>query len=311
LKKFLIKITVFTLLIFLVDKSFYWVKNLSAQKEIDKRLEKIINGELESDILIFGSSRGARNIIASQIEDSLGVSTFNLSYPGSDITFHEYLLRKVIERGNKIPKTVILAVDAGTQLKKDESITFRYDRLYPLVKYDDVLETLIERGEKNKWMSKLFILHQLSKVNFDLRQKNFTALDSMLTCGSMPITSQKENFKTRTFKISENSYSNSNEIEEKISAMNNFEKLCRKNNIQLVVAFSPIFSTFNETYSNRIEQLYDGKNVNFMYYDFSNKSYLDNKYFHDYTHLTKSGAVIFTNDLIKYLKNNVLYLVNI
>jgi uncharacterized membrane-anchored protein YitT (DUF2179 family) len=48
--------------------------------------------------------------------------------PGSDVTFHEFALRMLLEnKGNKKPKTVILVVDDGDEVKASKSLKFRLD----------------------------------------------------------------------------------------------------------------------------------------------------------------------------------------
>ena len=143
------------------------VRNSAPEREVDRRLEKIVTGNIKSDILIYGSSRGARSVIAKVFTDSLGISAYNLSFPGSDITFHEYLLRLTLEtKGNKKPKTVILVVDDSDELKVSKSLKFRLDRMYPLVKYKAIREELVRRKEKKPILNELFVIHQLNKSNF-------------------------------------------------------------------------------------------------------------------------------------------------
>ena len=103
MKKFLISVFIFCAIFFIIDKAFYFFMERSAALEKDNRLEKVITGKMNKDIILLGSSRGARDIIASQIEDSLQLSTYNLSYPGSDIEFHEFLLKSVL-KFNKAPR---------------------------------------------------------------------------------------------------------------------------------------------------------------------------------------------------------------
>ncbi|UPT70590.1 MAG: hypothetical protein M0D53_16190 [Flavobacterium sp. JAD_PAG50586_2] len=103
MKLFLKRLLLFSLIFFIVDKAFILVRSRCNENEYDKRLELILNGAMNKDLLIFGSSRGARGVIASQIEDSLNVKCYNLSYIKSNIEFHEFLL-KVLIRHNKSPK---------------------------------------------------------------------------------------------------------------------------------------------------------------------------------------------------------------
>src|SRR5262245_26022988 len=67
LKIFWIRIFIFSLCFFALDKLFVFQRNRISSLEVDTRLENIVSGQMNKDVLIFGSSRGARNIIASQI----------------------------------------------------------------------------------------------------------------------------------------------------------------------------------------------------------------------------------------------------
>ena len=186
MKKFIITILLFAVVFFLFDKLFYVFIYTAPSKEVDKRLELLITGNINKDLIIIGSSRGARNIIANQIEAKTGLTSFNLSYPGSDIEFHEFLLKTLL-KFNKPPKVILLPIDNAAELTQNETIKFRLDRLYPLVKYNYISQELVNRNEKNDKLLKYFMLHRICKSNFSIQQKHFTPLDTILPCGSMPI----------------------------------------------------------------------------------------------------------------------------
>ena len=149
MKHFLYKILLFCLAFFVFEKLFYFVLFLAPTLENDKRLEMVINGEMNKDLIILGSSRGARSIIAGQIEDSLNISAYNLSYPGSDITFHEFMLRSLIKYNDK-PRVVLLAVDDTIEFV-ESNLEFRFDRLYPLAEYNYINNEIILSKENNFW----------------------------------------------------------------------------------------------------------------------------------------------------------------
>ena len=148
MKKFLLTLAALLVLFLAFDRLFLFFVYISPSKETDKRLELVLNGKINKDVIILGSSKGARDIIASQLEKEIGKTTYNLAYPGADVQFHEFLLRALLKFNNK-PKMVILTVDNPIEVLPDSLITFRLDRLYPLVKYDYVNQELIERDEKN------------------------------------------------------------------------------------------------------------------------------------------------------------------
>lgn len=292
----------FFLLLFLIfDKLFYPFLLISPDLEADRRLDYIINGKMKKDLLIFGSSRGARNIIAGQIEDSIHISAYNLSYPGSNIEFHEFLLRTLIHF-NEIPKFALLAVDEE-EFTPRESINFRLDRLYPLSKYDYINEELISRGQKT-FLSKILVLERINKRNFDIRKKQFSALDTIISCGSMPISFQSPKWKYN-FNDKLRQYDQATEQVDKIKAFEKFVNLCSENGIQLIVVFSPNFRPYNDRLENRVRELVDSK-VNFYLYDTLNSIYKDSFYYFDNSHLKKNGSEIFTNEIIDYLKTGHL-----
>lgn len=86
MKKFILNLFIFGAIFFLFDKIFLLLIGYVPRLEVDKRLEDLMNGNINKELVVLGSSRGARNVIAGQIEEKTGISSFNLSYPGGDIT---------------------------------------------------------------------------------------------------------------------------------------------------------------------------------------------------------------------------------
>ncbi len=302
--KFAAKLLLFAGVFLIYDKIFIIVANRSAEAEVDKRLEYLIKGEINKDIIIIGSSTGSRDIIAEQIEDSTGISTYNLCYPGSNVEFHEFILRTLV-KFNEPPKIVLLVVDDNAELLDDKTITFRKDRLSPLVKYPFIRQELINRGDKDKFFSKFLILHQLNKANFDLRKKIFTPLDTIMNCGSMPISWQREGISWH-YRTGERAYTADSELIDKIRAYKEIIKTCRSNNINLVIVFPPVYKTHSKSFENRIKELSNGK-VYFYVYNTENPIYRNKDYFYDESHLIRKAAVVFTNELklfLNYLVEN-------
>lgn len=280
------------------------VRNYSPSKEIDKRLEKIITGKINADIVIFGSSRGARNVLAENIYKETGISCYNLSYPGSDIDFHDFLLSELLDNKNRKPKVVILVVDDPDEFLSNTSIHFRLDRLYPLVKYNKIRNKLVELGEKNNVLSILSITHQLNKSNFDFRQKHFTELDSLLPLGSMPISFQRKNYEFVFTKPT--SYPLNKEMIFKRNKFIHFVNNCKNNNISLIIAFPPNFGVANKGFEKRIYDLSNNKNVYYLSYNKQDERYRKMEFYFDHGHLNIKGAEIFTGELISFLNNNIL-----
>ncbi|MFN5149796.1 MAG: hypothetical protein ACK46O_09860 [Flavobacteriia bacterium] len=301
MKKFLIRLVIFTVFFFLVDKLFIFVRNAGPQLEVDRRLEMILEGQINAEVLVFGSSRGARSVIAQRFIDSLGVSAYSLAYPGSDVTFHEYLLRQTLEvKGNKKPKTVILVVDDSDELKPAKSLKFRFDRMYPLVKYKSVRDEMVKRKEKKPIITELLVLHQMNKSNFLFKQRKFTKNDSIMPCGSMPISHQKKTF-DKKYNTEIYNYTREDELIQKIKAFRAFKDHCKDNNIQLIVAIPPNFRKVTIGFVPRLKQVMDGHGTIFMYNE-TRPEYSNPDFFFDNTHLQKAGSEIYTMELVHYYK---------
>lgn len=297
MKKFIITIVLFSIAFFLIEKLLYVFLLVSPSLEYDQRLEKVINGEMNKDLIVLGSSRGAHNIIAGQIGDSLNISAYNLSYPGSDIEFHEFILQSVI-KFNKTPKIVLLALDDPSELLPSESISFRLDRLYPLAKYDYINDEMINRNEKSI-LSYFLVAARMNKTNFDIRKKHVTDVDTIADCGSMPISFQRKE-REYTYENTTEKYDVSEESQRKVESFLKLQKLCTENKIKLYLVFPPNFRKHSNSFEKRMKQLANS-DVSFLFYNPMNKVYQDKTYFYDEAHLRKNGAVIFTNELINQL----------
>lgn len=270
---------------------------ISPGLEKDDRLEKLINGQINKDIVIIGSSRGSRNLIASEIEKKTGKPTFNLSYPGSNIEFHEFILRTLLKFNQK-PETIILSIDDPTFLLNDFSLEFRYERFYPLIKYDYLVQEMIDRGEKN-YLAKYFALSRISKSNFNFKEKEFSALDTLTDCGSMPISFAQSEIEFEYDSIPKE-YPRIEEDENRINAYIRFQERCLHENVRLITIFSPNYRAHNIDFENRVRELSLDNNILYVY-DHKNKIYKDFQYYYDRTHLKNNGALVFTNEIVSNL----------
>jgi hypothetical protein len=300
MKHFIVKILIFSIVFFAFDKLFILLRNRAPELEVDRRLEVLLQGKMDADLLIFGSSVGARGIIASTLSKELNIKAYNLSYPGSNIDFHEYLLTQLLENGNKKPKTILLTLDEPAELVLNSSINFRLERLYPLIKYPKVREELLAREEKSKLLSALFVLYQFNKSHLDLRKKNFTAHDSIMNCGSMPSYYVTNDF-PKTYGLKSNPYKKENESTILLGKFNSFVQLCYYNQIKLVLVFPPKFRPRNISFEERMIALTRNK-ASYLFYNDQNPAYQNKFYYVDASHLRANGAELFSHDVAQFLK---------
>lgn len=303
MKKFALKLLLFAAIFLIYDKIFILVARRSAETEIDKRLEYLLKGEINKDIIVAGSSTGSRDIIASQIEEETGQSVYNLCYPGSSVEFHEFIMNTLVQF-NEAPGVVLLMVDDDIELVPRESLIFRKDRLYPLVEHKHIWKELAKQENTGPIFSSFMLLQRLSKYNFDLRQKSFTPLDTIMECGSMPISWKSKNMQLE-YNYKERLYTTEKELPEKVAAFQGIIETCQANNIKLVLVFPPIFEAHSKSFENRIRKL-AGEGVEFFIYDTDNEIYRNEDYYNDQNHLMRKGAEVFTNEIINFLNTDLL-----
>lgn len=299
MKSFALKLLLFLLVFLAYDKLFILVANRSAKTEVDKRLEYLIKGEINKEVVIIGSSRGSRDIVAGQIAEETGLSTYNLCYPGSSLEFHDFILQTLL-KFNEHPKLLVLVVDdSGAFMEGGDRILFRRDRLYPLVRYPYVWKEMAKRGYLDNELAGVIVLQRLNKYNFDLRLKTVSPIDTIIACGSMPITWQDKNT-VWEYNSNEQAYPMEEELPEKVSAFRNMVQTCEEMGIKLVIAFPPNFKKPSAAFENRIKEL-SGENVLYHHFDTENPIYKNKDYFFDTEHLMSEAAHIYTDELIDFL----------
>lgn len=301
MKRFILNIILFIAVFFIVEKSSYYLLYKAPEKEIDKRLANVINGDLNKALIVMGSSRGAGNILAGQLEAETGISSFNLSYQGTNIEFHDFVLTTLLKY-NKAPKKLVLSIDSPHAFFKEKSLDFRIDPLLPLSGNNYINNVLIERGENNM-LSKCFYLGRVSVSNFNFKIKKQRPNNPIDAFGSMPLLKRSNKSKALTFDSNIIDYTLSLESQEKLQAFKHIQELCKDNNIELVCVFSPSFRAFHNQFFNRFKQLLHPENKLFVY-NLERDVYTDANYFYDNAHLNSEGAKIFTTELSTFINLN-------
>jgi hypothetical protein len=299
MKKFLKNILIFTLVFFVVDKLFYWKIESLPKRELDKRLEWILEGKMNKDILIFGSSRAQHNLYADAIQDSLKETTFNLGYRGSTINFQLFILKKVLKHNTK-PKKILLTTDDSSEFLIDKTLQFRYDKLYSLVKYQEITADLIVRKELSPFAYLLYSA-RLGWKQFS-GTKPPDKFDQWTAAGTVLLEESTVGFENK--KKTSRKYIVNKEVLERLTAFDEFQKICQENAIELFVLIPPNFSNINKGFVDRVEDLIRDKKSNFYYEDTIHSMSSEN--FYDESHLNKQGAVLYTNKIIKKMKEAAL-----
>ena len=299
MKQFLKTIIIFSVIFFIIDKSAYFILKRTSALQSDKKLELIMNGSLEKELLILGSSRGIGGIDTELIEKETGLTSYNISYRGSDLVFQDFILETYLKYNTK-PDKLLLVIDNPYLFMQHTNLGFRYDRLYALASHNYINDKLIELN-KHSVASNFFYFSRLhgNQLRFTkVKTSNNWLIDDY---GSQIVHGRSKDFQNMSFQES-TGYLNIEENGPKLKAFENIKRSCLENNIELHLIFPPNFSSFNKEFYNRFKTSIPS-DLPVYIYDQSNQNYLNPNNFYDPAHLNNKGARYFTKELATYLKN--------
>ncbi|MFN3917698.1 MAG: hypothetical protein ACK4K0_08140 [Flavobacteriales bacterium] len=309
MKKFIIKISLFTLFI-----PFFWIVSvtifgylapISIQKNIVYRpisyghmhtrlseLEKIND---KPDIIVFGSSHAYRGV-DPRIFDKNGVTLFNMG--SSSQTPIQSLALAEIYLDHLNPKTVLIEV-------------------FPSTFSSDGVESSIDLLSNSPFMHKSYnkMVFSVNKIkiyntliyayanNFIFKKKYFEDTikgeDKYVSGGFVEKVISKHppetKFKPHTIVF--------NPKQKK--AFSSFINFIKSRNIKIVIFQSPItVNRYNSIENSKqidsyFESFCDDKNV--VYFNFNNMLKFDNTYFYDSHHLNQKGVETFNQSLLNFL----------
>jgi hypothetical protein len=296
MNQFLKQVVILFLIFFIAEKAVYYFINNAPKKEQDNRLELVLKGEMNKDVIVLGSSRGAHGLDAELLEKKIQKETYNLSFRGSDIVFQEFVLKKLLKY-NKAPERILLVIDNIYEFKDNKTLNFRIDRLLPLKNYSGINDELIKRDKKSV-LSKILCLSRVSREDFNLKKIKSAPQNQINSHGSILLDPNiKEDFSYINLKTN---YSILNENTNKLKAFENIQKLCDEYQVELFYVFPPDLKTFNNSFFKRFKKLVSNERK-IIVYDTTDLRYKESRYFKDETHLAKTGASIFTTEISTYL----------
>ncbi|WP_417557628.1 hypothetical protein [Mesoflavibacter zeaxanthinifaciens] len=298
MKRFLLHIAVFVLLFLIIDQIFYVFIAHAPKKEDDQRLQYVLDGQMNKDVIVLGSSRGANNIIAKQLENSTGLATYNLSYRGSNIEFQEFLLKTLLKY-NQPPKYLCLVIDNSLEFKTVATLNFRYDRLFPLKNYAYINDYLVSHRKQNV-LSKYLNLARVKRKDFIWSPKPVLPINVLTSHGAKINILDADS--TLVYKRDIKTYDTAEEEQVKLNAFKSIQQICETKDIHLIYVFPPNFVVFNTSFYKRFKAL-DVDVNNVMIYNQKEMKYQDYKYFRDESHLNKFGAEVFTKELSDFIKS--------
>ncbi|MFM9826122.1 hypothetical protein [Flavobacterium sp.] len=313
MKKFIVQISLFLMPIFLISyyADNYISENLKKSNSFAKKeystWNAILEGKVNSDIVIYGSSRAWVHISPLMISNSLNVSVYNLGIDGHNFWL-QYLRHTLLLKYNVKPKMIILSLDVFTLQKIDN--LYNSDQFLPYMLWDEsIKESTISYNSFNSLDYEIPLLRYLGRSK---------AINASFSINK----SDKKIERIRGYQAKDRQWNS--DFDKAKKAMKNYEKPldigsvilfeqflneCKSKDIKLLFVYSPEYIEGQKFVKNRGEiiSLYEkySKKYNIPFYNYSNDSLShDKKYFYNATHLNKTGAELFTKRLIDSLKKH-------
>jgi len=250
MKQFIIKLTLFLVILAAIDFSFgqlfTYLQNRAPYGNWQRF--RYINNEMTDDIIIMGSSRASHHYVPQMIEDSLDVSCYNCGVDGNGILMFLANYRMFSERYQ--PKVIVYDL-SGFDVNPDDHSTYLgwlkpyYNRNGVAEIIDDIdpLEKYKLQSHLYQWNFKFIQLLTDNVAQFVHTEKGYKPLS-----GTMNYEPGKDN-NQHTSKESKYEYDDL-----KIRYLKEIILSCKRNGTQLILALSPFY---NATSSEKFRPIFD------------------------------------------------------
>jgi hypothetical protein len=269
---------------------------------------QLMQGRVNADVIISGSSRAAYHYDPRVIESVTGRTAFNIGRAGTQTDVQLAVLKAYLEHNRK-PKLIVHNLDAFSFVTSREI----YDPvLYVPYLRDEAIYGPLRRIDPSMTKSRYIPLY-----GYVVEDMNFTWVEGLRALlGFSPKEDYFLGFSPRDIKWSDEfrkfkaSKPHGVEFPVEAGGVEALEQLieeCRANEIPLVLVYSPEFSGMQEMTNNRAEIFAQFQNLASKYHvplwDYSDwKSNGDRKLFYNSQHLNATGAELFSGDLANRLK---------
>jgi hypothetical protein len=277
---------------------------------------KIVQGQINADIIITGSSRAISHYDPRIIEAVTGHTAFNLGRNGSQTDMQLAVLKTYLAH-NRNPKLVLQNLDAFSFVTTREV----YDpaQYMPFLDQPDIYAALHHINPQLWWKTKYLPVYGYAaedmRFNWILGLKGFFGWSPRedFFSGFNPRvgrwTADFENFKTThgsgaTFDVEP----------EGVSIMEDLVRVCHDRGIKLVFVYSPEYREMQMLTKNRAEIFAKFRELSERYnvplWDFSDWDNADNHdLFRNSQHLNAEGAKVFSQDLANRLAKELPQLI--
>ena len=261
----------------------------------DYKRNNYICGEVNEDILIFGSSRAIHHYNPVIISDSLDMSCYNCGQDGNGAILNYGRYQLINQRHH--PKILIYDVASGFDLLAGEDNHKYLKWLKAYYRREGIPEIFesVDDTEKYKMVSQLY------RYNSNCIQILTEYLHPMQNDGIKGF--RPNNGEMNTMKISRRDSTKKKEYVYDSLKLSYLKRMINESeDTKIVFAVSPCWDGADTTSFQPIKELCEEYELPFIDFSNSPKYVHHNEYFKDGTHLNARGADEFTRDFIRELR---------
>lgn len=299
MKRFLVNILLFFLAVAAADICFGKCCDLlrDRSKSGIAGTERFIQDEMSCDVLVGGSSRGLNHYVPSVIEDSLGLSCYNLSEGAAGIFLFYARYRSIVQRYT--PKLVIYEYTPLFDLYDCDDVIF-LDRLKLLAgkpAADSVIHS-IDKAERFKLLSSFY---RYNTRFIQLAMDSLKEQPSDTLSGFVPVYGCMEK------EPETGPWQQSDKVDPlKLKYLESFLSDASSRGIDVIVSFSPLYHTCVPSDLSAIRGICERYGAVFVDFHSDEAFVHDRSKFLNVGHMNYDAAKEYTSEFCRYIKQNVL-----
>ena len=256
--------------------------------------------EVNTPVVIVGSSRASHHYISQMIEDSLGKDTYNVGRDGCFFSDNICVINSILDR--YCPEIIIWELSSSSLYESN----------------DDPLDNLYPYYNENLWITEMINLKEDRTIRLCLESHLYKNNSKILRICMRLLTNSGELDPDKGYEplIPRNwiaaSKTDTSTQENKIDLLKmkmlkNIVERAKKEGAELIVVDSPIYSERCNIESlpnnNPIQEILSENDIRYLDNRYIDKFVLHSEYFNDRTHLNSVGAEVYTTYFLEEIKN--------
>jgi len=269
-------------------------------------MNRVMQGEINADILVSGSSRAMFHYDPRVIEAETKLKSFNIGRNGTKL--HEQLqLLKLYLRHNKRPAYLIQNLDMVSLTKNDDVTDPK--QYIPWLNHEEVYRPLFQQKRYffvYRWFPLLAMVRTggMQTALLGLFQSGRGQADVLKGFTPQDLAWDENDFEK--FKAGNRSGVSWQIDPQKIQTLAELIELSKKNEIQVVLVLSPDYREAHEIFRSRNETVQAFKEIagrfGVPFWDYSDDPISgDSAYFYNTQHLNRTGAGVFSKSVAERL----------